>query len=270
MYILSLLKLIKESIQKSFPDNDFRCKECSTEYTLIKRDILGEELMVPKANCKCAERKIKAEEQEEERKRERRILENYDFLINYNKNYGIEEMIKNLDSKQVDIANKLKKYREDFLGGEKRSVYFYGTQGTGKTSFIKRLACWFEKNGIRLLMVDTQKLLSSYKKSYSKNELPYYATEYGIDNLITGIPLLILDDVGVEKPSEWSISKFMFIFNERNEVSKPTIITSNYSPEELVYRFKQAVGEVEARRLVGRMIQNSLKVDMKTKDYRFC
>lgn len=263
-----------DEILSSFKDPNnlnrvISCKYCGKQYTPCERTILGEKFFYHKPVCDCDLKQALEESTnyEEDTETERKRFENYTFLINY-KNQDFK-YFKKFDDIQLKTVDVLKKYQEEYLGGNKKSLYLYGSSGTGKTSLIKRLANSFSTKGIKVNMVDTQKLLSSYKNSYKHNDLAFHCSEYGIDSLVTSNTLLILDDVGTEKPSEWTISKLMYIFNERVENNRPTIITTNYSPNELMNRFGQAVGEVEAKRLVGRMIYNSVQVENTTKDYRF-
>jgi DNA replication protein DnaC len=59
--------------------------------------------------------------------------------------------------------------------------------------------------------------------------------------------LLMLDDLGAAKPSEWTEEINFRLINHRYENRLPTIITSNVLPKELTER----VGERVASRLVG-------------------
>ena len=52
----------------------------------------------------------------------------------------------------------------------------------------------------------------------------------------TDVPLLVIDDLGKEQPTEWAISRIYAIINARYEALMPTIITTNYSEAELLRR----------------------------------
>ena len=54
-----------------------------------------------------------------------------------------------------------------------------------------------------------------------------------VDDNITTPEILILDDLGSEKITEYLRTTFYYIFNEREIWERPTIITSNLSLEEL-------------------------------------
>jgi DNA replication protein DnaC len=60
-------------------------------------------------------------------------------------------------------------------------------------------------------------------------------------------PLLVLDDFGTQKPGEWAEGRLYRLINTRTSHLLPTVITSNYSPDELEPR----VGPRIASRIVG-------------------
>ncbi len=53
--------------------------------------------------------------------------------------------------------------------------------------------------------------------------------------------LLILDDLGAEKPTEWVRERMYEIVNQRYEWMRPIIVTSNLSPAQLAKQVGQRV-----------------------------
>ena len=74
------------------------------------------------------------------------------------------------------------------------------------------------------------------------------------------VELLVLDDLGAEKPSEWVVEKLFQVVNYRYNEMLPTIFTSNLSPEELENR----IGE----RTVARIIEMAKVIRMVGKNLR--
>lgn len=72
--------------------------------------------------------------------------------------------------------------------------------------------------------------------------------------------LLFLDELGVEKISEWVLQDLYLILDGRNGALKPTIITSNLGLEEL----EEHLGS----RFVSRMVEMCKSVVMEFKDWR--
>jgi DNA replication protein DnaC len=71
-------------------------------------------------------------------------------------------------------------------------------------------------------------------------------------------PLLILDDLGAEKMTEFSIAIIGQILNSRYEARRLTIITSNFSLGTLGERIKIAGEDVAARRIVDRIAESTV------------
>ena len=82
------------------------------------------------------------------------------------------------------------------------------------------------------------------------------------------ISLLILDDVGKERLTEWSQPILFQIINNRSNDLLPTIITTNYSGKELVRKFVVDENDsVTAKAIISRMSEYS-KVRIEGPDRR--
>ena len=88
----------------------------------------------------------------------------------------------------------------------------------------------------------TIKLFGIIKKSYN-NEIE--ENESKIISEFINCDVLIIDDLGKEKPSEWVLEKLYYIINERYEHNKPIIVTTNFSENQLIDIF--SVGKKNLR-----------------------
>lgn len=68
------------------------------------------------------------------------------------------------------------------------------------------------------------------KKSFDSPEV----NEAQILDIYKKVNLLIIDDLGKEQCSDWSMSTLYSILNDRYEDMKPTIVTTNYNADQLV------------------------------------
>lgn len=77
--------------------------------------------------------------------------------------------------------------------------------------------------------VNTVDLMSRVKASFSRNDL----RSEDVLSPYEGTGVLILDDIGAEKSTEWTQEKFYEIVEFRNNYRKPMILTSNLKPVDL-------------------------------------
>jgi predicted ATPase len=135
-------------------------------------------------------------------------------------------------------------------------LYIHGSVGTGKTwlsvATLKDLIKSMElppeirKNVKRdvshfrayFRFVYVNWLLMIIKSTYDDNDSE---TEQSIITEYTNIPVLILDDIGAERPTEWVREKLNMIIYFRNNKGLKTIFTSNYTTEELQERLDERI-----------------------------
>jgi DNA replication protein DnaC len=81
-------------------------------------------------------------------------------------------------------------------------------------------------------------LLMEIKSSYDNNS---GKTEQGLIEEYTNIPVLVLDDIGSERPTEWVREKLNMIIYFRNNRGLKTLYTSNIAPDELQERLDERI-----------------------------
>lgn len=107
-----------------------------------------------------------------------------------------------------------------------KGIYFYSSiKGSGKT----RLACslgnaLIQKWYVSLKFIKTTDLLQNIRSTYGRNA--DVSEKMILDNFKKS-QLLILDDIGAERPNEWACEIFLNILDYRMTNKLPTIFTSN-------------------------------------------
>ncbi len=157
--------------------------------------------------------------------------------------------------------NIAKKYAEEFGTGTKHGLMFYGHAGSGKTHLAVAITRHIiEEKQILVRFVRIVDLLLDIRNTYNENESWRAESENDLLRKYALTPLLILDDIGSEKTTDWVRQILYQIIDERWIEQKPIIITSNLTLDELEGR----LGERIASRIAG-MTQ---LIEMKSHDYR--
>jgi len=138
---------------------------------------------------------------------------------------------------------------------EMESLFITGGFGTGKTykavgilkKFIQNLPCsHFIEPFIDIpIFITVPELLLKIRGCFSHNGQS--ESEELILEKYWNTPLLILDDLGAEKTTEWVLQSLYIIINKRLSEERQTIITSNLSLDEL----REKIGDRIASRVAG-------------------
>src|SRR5436305_7337245 len=107
-----------------------------------------------------------------------------------------------------------------------RGVFLEGQPGVGKTHLaVAVLKHVIQATGGRGLFYDTRDLLRVIRSTYDP---AIRTTELDILRPVMTADLLVLDDIGAEKTSEWVEETMNLIVNTRYNERRLTIFTSNY------------------------------------------
>ena len=112
-----------------------------------------------------------------------------------------------------------------------RGMWFFGSSGTGKTTLAMLISRTALESGRSVAIYSLPKLLSRIRQTYD--------AEYGEQSYtqfferLASVDLLHLDDLGVEKQTEWVLEQLYALINERYERQRSLIVTSNLEDDEL-------------------------------------
>ncbi len=165
---------------------------------------------------------------------------------------------------------------------EKTGLLFVGTVGVGKThlsvGIIKDL---IREKGIHCLFCDYRELLKSIQNSYNAS---VQATEMEILRPVFDSEVLVLDELGAVRSTEWVFDTVNYVLNSRYNENKTTIITTNFPdrPEQdkpeidnLSSRSaadraarRETLGDRIGERMRSRLHEMCKKVEIEGPDYR--
>lgn len=138
------------------------------------------------------------------------------------------------------LLSKAIRYAQNFSPAS-GSLLFYGATGLGKTFLSGCIAKAVAEKGYSVCYVCAGRLFSDFEtQQFRPGASDLTARYFDCD-------LLILDDLGTEMTTQFTVSALYRIVNERLMDAKPVILSSNLPPEELESRYSAQI----ASRLLG-------------------
>jgi DNA replication protein DnaC len=154
-------------------------------------------------------------------------------------------------------------------------LLFVGSAGLGKTHLavgaLKRLV---QERGVRGLFCDYRELLKSIQNSY--NPL-VQSTETEVLRPVYAAEVLVLDDLGAQRASDWVWDTVALILNSRYNDKLSTIITTNWpdlpaagggltGPERAAR--EDTLGDRIGDRMRSRLAEMCVRIEMTGEDFR--
>lgn len=118
-----------------------------------------------------------------------------------------------------------------WLAGE-RWLLLVGDVGLGKTGLAIALLLQWMRDGKAGLYMVAPSFLSRIRSTYRPNRDDDLDEDAVLDSAVTA-PLLVLDDVGKVRLSDWGQEKLFTLVNERYIAGRRTVITSNFDVDAL-------------------------------------
>ena len=158
---------------------------------------------------------------------------------------------------------------------EGKGLLFTGSIGVGKTHLavgvLQRLV---QERGVRGLFCDYRELLKNIQNSYNPQ---VNTTELELLKPVFAAEVLVLDDLGAQKPNEWVWDTVALILNTRYNDKQTTIITTNYpdlaaggggltDPERAAR--EPTLGDRIGDRMRSRLAEMCVRVEMTGEDFR--
>jgi len=179
-------------------------------------------------------------------------------------------------SRALQMARKFAEtYPVDTAG---RGLLFVGSMGLGKThlavGILRRL---IQERGVRGYFCDYRELLKSIQNSYNPQ---VNVTELELLKPVFGAEVLVLDDLGAQKPNEWVWDTVALILNTRYNGQQTTIITTNWPDQPAGGGFKadkdgikpakyeDTLGDRIGDRMRSRLAEMCVRVEMRGDDFR--
>jgi len=236
-YTSSLQETVKELNNCSKCDGLVYCKNRLEGHVFYPEK---EEYQIKFSYAPCKYQKEMVKKQKERDSREKDIL---------NASFSDIDIT---DKKRVKVIKWLKNFYDKYDKNEEfKGLYLHGNFGCGKTYLISALFNELSKKRISTEIVYFPELLRDIKSDFDTfgDRIEY----------LEEVDLLLIDDIGAEKVTEWSRDEILgTILQKRMNNYKTTFFTSNLNMEELERHLRinsYSDDEIKARRIIERVKQ---------------
>ena len=215
--------LVENGYPEDYLDTPYTCPECGDsgfvngyacscrKYLLSELNVRDLEAVSPARNCRFD-----------------------NFSLGYYSDISDAQYGVSPREKMEDILEYCKAYAADF-DMNSNSVYMCGATGLGKTHLSLAIANVAARKGYSVVYYSAQNLLSDIEREKFSGARPH------TESKALGCDLLIIDDLGSEFSTQFTVSQIYNILNDRINRSKPVIISTNLSPEELEKKYTQRI-----------------------------
>lgn len=200
--------------------------------------------------CKCPTDYDRLREQErlDEIERRRSICFQGTKMANWN--------FERDDCKRQDLTDAAKQYAEQFPQHLKDSkgLLYYGPVGTGKSFLAACIANAVIDQGYRVRMTNFATVADDMQSTWEKSQYIKDLCRYD---------LLILDDLGAERKSEYMQEIVFNVIDARSRAALPVIVTTNLTRPEL-----GNPADMAYKRIYSRVLERCLAVEVDGNDRR--
>lgn len=145
-----------------------------------------------------------------------------------------------------------------------RGLLFMGTVGVGKTHLAVSILKGLSERGFSCLFYEFGALLKKIQDSYNPNT---QSSELKILAPVLDAEILVLDEIGASKPTDWVRDTMAHIINTRYNDKKLTIFTTNYLDERRAEREETLEDRIGVR-LRSRLFEMCKTVVIGGEDFR--
>jgi len=125
-----------------------------------------------------------------------------------------------------DVTDLIREFVSFFPSKNQKGLLFIGPPGVGKTHLAVGIVHYLiEDRDVKCVFYDFRELLNDIRSTYDSSS---QLTERAVIRPLLECELLVLDELGAEKTTDWVRDILMYILNHRYNNMKTTIITTNY------------------------------------------
>ncbi len=185
---------------------------------------------------------------------ERQINLNY-IIRDFNDDFlNIE--LDHLEAREGRVLLETKLFEID-MDISKEGIYVHGDNDVGKSFSLIALCNGMVRKNVKCAFVDVKEFIEKLKSSFNSHQDAYS----NIMNSVKTVEILVLDDLGEEKASEWVRDDVLAtILDYRHKNNLLTFITSSYTIEELstLYNISKgaAASNIRTKKFIEKIKRN--------------
>lgn len=213
---------------RNIEKQDLKCQRCGH---LFKGYYLGTftrqfcdpccQIIIKEENKKIAEEQRLADEQaQRERVRRARIPQDFQDIRFENSNARIHPA----------AFHACKNWAQSFKASSPSLIIYSEVFGSGKTHLAACVANYLlHERHVDVRFTKASYILMELRATFDRGSRE---DEMDVLRRILSPTLLVIDDLGVDSPTDWTASAFWSIFDKRQEMKLPVVITTHYSPDD--------------------------------------
>ena len=181
-------------------------------------------------------------------------------------------------ARELQLAHRLAcAYSQDYPGmvdRDRSGLLFFGSVGAGKTHLAVAIAQKLIERGIACRFCDYRELLKQIQATFDPSNPE---TESGVVAPLLAVEVLILDDLGVGRATEWALETLHYILNHRYSHKLATLVTTNLEDGETrttrladgsEFRSQTTLTQAVGERLRSRLAEMCVFVALHGEDFR--
>lgn len=163
----------------------------------------------------------------------------------------------NSDRTNPEVDEAMKEYVKNFKEFKRqgKGLLLYGTVGTGKTYYAACIANALIDEGHRVLMTNFAQLTNTIQGKFEGKQ--------EFINSLNSYSLLIIDDLGAERTTEYMQEMVFNIIDSRYRAGKPMIITTNLTLKEIT-----KAQDIGRDRIYDRILERCHPIEVQTENKR--
>lgn len=230
------------------------CSRCHTPRQ--SRHIFSGKVFLPPVRCKCQQEIF--EEEEAQRKLREKQDEIKRMKASGLQDKALYEYTFSSDNGTNPELRYAHKYVENWptMKAHSTGLLIWGSVGTGKSFFAGCIANALIEQGVPVLMTNFARILNTLTGMHFNDRNQF------IDSL-NHYSLLIIDDLGIERNSEFALEQVFHVIDSRYRSKKPFIVTTNLTLEEL-----KRPSDLAHQRIYDRIMERCIPVKINNRNIR--